>query len=157
VREVAIKLRFLQPCLGSHLHKQSGETSLYRLPRTSGGEPRVMLLTAWWRAIMRFAAATHNIAAETVDSIAWDPVVTGKRGRYRRFVDAPKDGKRRYAMHEAFMPGAVVGVNAVLPDSLDTDLFWRMLDHAGRYRGISPYKPGVFGHFEVMEVRARKS
>jgi len=75
---------------------------------------------------------------------------------FRRFTATTATSRRRYITHEAFRKGDRVGVDCVLPDGLDTAegvaQFRLYLSVAGQYRGISPYKPGEWGRFDVVDI-----
>jgi hypothetical protein len=43
-------------------------------------------------------------------------------------------------------------VDCVLPHDLEPEKFRRWMEAGGKYVGISPYKPGEWGRFEVVEV-----
>jgi hypothetical protein len=67
------------------------------------------------------------------------------------------NSRQKYALHEAFLSGSVIGINCVLPRDISLDDLWQLLDIAGTYKGISPYKPNEgFGTFRVVSIRKRK-
>jgi len=108
---------------------------------------------------MRFAANLLGRHQDEVGKIHWDISVDGnvrKDRWYRRYYRA-QNGKRRYSLHEAFFPGEVIGVNAVVPVRIDDNDFWRLMNLAGRYRGLSPWKPGEYGCFEVHSLLTRRA
>jgi hypothetical protein len=92
--------------------------------------------------------------------ILWDDSVDGELGHkhwYRRWFTSPGSNKPRYAQHEAFMPGQIVGIHCMLPVSIpDADLA-ALMTVAGRYIGLSPWRPGSFGKFVVESVRSRQA
>ena len=152
--EVTIRIRFLRECLGS-VKRKRGKTAIFSMPRAPDG--RVMFLPTWWQIAIRDAAKIANRHQELVRRIDWDPVVDGEpRSNWRRPV--PGAGQRIWhAIHEAFGPGDEIGVNAVLPDGIDIEDFWRLLDIAGTYRGISPFKPHErYGTFQVVSIQRRR-
>ena len=139
--EVAVKLRFNQHCLGN-----CRQNAVRRFLHDANGN--VLFLPTWWAAIMRYAAKLLNRHQRAVSQIDWDPVVVGRPREYRRFY-AP----HRYTRHEAFHPGDTITIHAVLPADITCDDFRELLDVAGRYKGMSPYKPeSRFGTFEVRDV-----
>jgi hypothetical protein len=108
---------------------------------------------------MRYAAKVANRAYGLVGKIDWDPIVDGTpRTDWRRTVvsahDDPKK-RERYAVHEAFPPGSVIGINAVIPKGLTVDEFANLLSIAGTYKGISPFREDDerYGTFEVLSVK----
>jgi hypothetical protein len=143
MQEVVSKLQFNQPCLGNVRKKDRNEM----LKDPMG---RVMILPTWWQALATFAARLHNRHQDKVKEIDWDPIVEGCVKDFRRYY-AP--GK--FTVHEAFLPGDVIRVRAVLPDGISPQDFQEILVIAGRYKGICPFKPErKMGTFEVLEVRA---
>lgn len=154
MQEVTCRIRFTQPCLGSVRKQQSGGV-IYAMIRNHDGV--VLLMPTWWSAITRYAAKVLNAHQDAVNQIDWDPCIDGTSRRWKRFLAAERRGGRRpFALHEAFKPGDVIGVNCVLPQKLTISDFWRVLAIAGQYRGISPHNPRDYGNFEVVEVRPRR-
>lgn len=157
MQEVSIRLRFLRECLGSAKRPNGrGQTIFYML---RDPQHRIMFLPTWWHDLMSYAAKVRNFGQQLVRRINWDPTVDGSvRGDWRRtVVPASRDSKQRarYALHEAFPPGAVIGVNAVLPDGLSIEAFQDLLTVAGTYKGISPFRSqdANYGTFEVVSVK----
>ena len=62
--------------------------------------------------------------------------------------------KTHYAVHEAFPPGAVILVSAVLPDEIPLNEFEDLLSIVGKYKGFSPFNNATehYGTFEVVSV-----
>lgn len=155
MQEVQIRIQFIRGCLGAISRKTRGGQTIYRLPR--GSRNRVMFLPTWWAGLMRYAATVTNLAQGLVAKIDWDPLVDGQpRGNWRRTVVAAREdkrGRRRYALHEAFLPGSVISVRAVLPSGLTVDDLRELLEVAGTYRGISPFQDeSRYGTFEVVSI-----
>lgn len=157
MQEVSIRLRFIRECLGSAKRRKGRDQTVFRMPRDPRG--RVMFLPSWWSQLMAYAAKVHNLGQSLVSKIDWDPIVDGApQKNWRRIIVAPSDdpkGRARYAVHEAFPPGSVIAIKAVLPDGLGVDDFQELLTIAGTYKGISPYKPKDenYGTFEVVSVK----
>ena len=142
-------IRFTQPSLGSVQRRINGQT-VYCLHRTAEG--KTMFLPSWWRAITREASNVLNIYQAEVLRIRWDPEVSGDVTKYRRYVGTRKKGRARFALHEAFDAGSRLTARCLVPSSICLDMFQRILDLAGRYYGISAYRPGQYGTFEVLNV-----
>lgn len=143
--EVTARLRFNNFSLGAVRCR-----NLNKMLRDPEG--RVMYMPTWWAALMRYAAKVLNRHQQLVGQIDWDPIIDGTPRNYRRYY-----GPSRYTLHEAFYPGDEIGVNAVLPSGIIISDFTQLLDVAGRYRGISPYKPkDKWGTFEVANVTRRR-
>jgi hypothetical protein len=89
----------------------------------------------------------HHAAVRDID---WDPIIEGTPREYKRFY-APS----RYTVHEAFFPGDKIVVHAVVPASLPLEDFSELLRIAGRYKGISPYRKGPYGTFDVVDIEVK--
>jgi len=145
VQEVQARLKFNNHCLGNRRDKR-----VSKMLRDPSG--KAMFLATWWKSIMVYSAKVLNRYHELAKKIDWDPVVEGRTGEYKRFYK-----RSSYTVHEAFFPGDVIAVNAVLPPGLSIDDFHRLLSVAGTYRGISPYGHDErYGTFEVISVNTRK-
>jgi hypothetical protein len=156
VQEITIRLRFNQPCPGA-VRTQDGKNVLHVHQRDPEG--RVMFLASWWLALIRYAAQVLNKHQTEVKKISWDPVIDGVPRRWKRYLPSNpnKASRARYALHEAFLAGDVIGVNCVLPRAITTDDMWQLLEIAGSYKGISPYKPNEgFGTFCVVSIHKRR-
>jgi len=149
-----MRLRFTRECLGFARRKLGDSRGvIYGMPRNANRD--VMFLASWWRENLQYAAKVVNRHHNTATKVAWDQVVDGKLSEWRRTVTPAKEGKRaRYALHEAFRPNTIIGVNAVLPDGLTIDEFIQLLEIVGTYKGISPFKSDTetYGTFEVVSV-----
>lgn len=153
MQEVTITLRFNRECLGVVRRPLPRGGVIYRLPRSSDG--RVMFMPSKWRAAIQYAARVRGKHHEIVKHVDWDAFVDGATTEWRRTVSVAKNGKReRYALHEAFRPGDVLRVNAVLPTGLSIPDFSTLLTLVGTYRGISPFVDDEqnYGTFDVVSV-----
>ena len=156
MREVTIRLRFNRECLGAVKQRRRGGQVIFAMLRDSS--ERVMFLPSWWHSLMKYATRVVNRCPSLVKDIAWDPLIDcGNVAIFQRTVVESRDdrnGRRRYALHEAFTPGTVVGVNAVLPSGMGVDGFHELLSAAGTYRGISPFQDNeaTYGTFEVISI-----
>jgi len=149
MQEVQIRLRFNRECLGAAKRKTNSDQIIYGFLRDSNR--RVMFLPTWWGSLMHYAAKVVNCAHKLVGQINWDPVVDAPPNKtFRRYLNRGD----RYALHEAFLSGTVIGVKAVLPDGLTIDEFQELLEVSGAYRGISHYQPkdDNYGTFEVESI-----
>lgn len=156
MEEVCIQLRFNRPCLGV-AKRQEGKRTIFRMDRDAAG--KVMFMPSAWQGLMRYAAKVANRHQTLVKDIDWNPVIDGEPQReWRRWI-APEGDTRRthYALHEAFMPGDVVKITAVLPDGMTRETFRDLLELAGNYRGFSPFNNQTekFGTFEVVSIEPR--
>lgn len=155
VREVVARIRFLSPCLGN-ARRKTGQGILYSMMRDLDG--RVIFLPTWWNAISRFASRVQNRHQEAVSRIHWNVTVDGSPGKFKRFLTKTKsNGQQRYALHEAFLTGCEIRISCVLPSEITVEDFRELLSVAGRYRGISPFKPDTYGRFEVVDATLASS
>lgn len=156
MQEVTIRLRFTRECLGAVRFRNRRGRIKYVMPRDPRG--RVMFLPSMWQSLLKYAAQVASRYGALVPHINWSPTIDGLPSPdwQRTTVSAREDpkGRRRYTVHEAFGPGTVIGVNAVLPKGLSIDAFTELLTLAGTYKGISPFQfPDTsFGTFEVVSV-----
>jgi hypothetical protein len=153
VQEVKVLLRFTVPCLGANKQPTERMGVVFCFSRTPDGQ--VMFPQTWWRAIVTHAARIKNIPTNIVNKIEWSPAVDGSPRLWQRYIQDPnrlENARPRYAQHEAFLPGRVIGVECVLPVDLAVDTFASLMGVAGKFRGISPYKPGEYGRFTVVSV-----
>lgn len=156
MQEVTIRLRFTRECLGAAKQRGRRGRVKFVMPRDTRG--RVIFLPSWWHSLLRYAAKVASRYGTLVTRIDWDSVVDGvPLPNAQRTVVAARDdprGRRRYAIHEAFPAGSVIGVNAVLPTGLSIDAAYDLLTIAGTYRGISPFQDTTetYGTFEVVSI-----
>ena len=154
MQEVKVLLRFTTPCLGAVKRYRNGLGTVFCFERTPGGQ--VMFPQTWWRAILVHAARIKNIPVTPIRHIEWSPAIDGSPRPWQRYLqdsDRPEGARRVYAVHEAFMPGRDIGVECVLPVDLTVSTFAALMETAGKFRGISPYKPGEYGRFTVVSVQ----
>lgn len=109
---------------------------------------------------MSFAAQILCKHHKAVERVYFDVSVDGRTESnpekfFKRYFNDKGNGKSRgrFVRHEAFLPNDVVGVNCVVPDEINDDEFWQLMDLVGRFKGISPYGPREYGNFEVETIR----
>lgn len=155
MQEVSISLRFNRVCLGAAKRKKHGQT-VFCFDRDPSN--RVMFMPAAWLSCLRYAAKIANRHHVTVKNIDWCPVIIGTpRPDWRRTIVSRPDesnGRTHYALHEAFRPGDVIVLSAVLPDDLTIEEFEQLLTLVGKYRGFSPFNNNQekYGTFEVLSI-----
>ena len=156
VRELTVRIRFLSPCLGNQkLSDGSGRFVFQRNP--NGG---IIFLPSWHSANMRMAAQLLNRYQGDVTEIHWDINVDGtlrENPWYKNYYRSPKSNKMRYSLHEAFLEGQIIGLNCIVPSKIKEEDFWLLMGKAGQYKGLSPWKPGEFGFYEVVSIRPRRN
>lgn len=155
MRELTIRLRFTKHSLGNVKARDGSGKFLF--PRNPRGF--ITFLSSWHRVNLHFASQILGRHQDEVNKISWDIQVDGHirhNGFYRRYY-VNDQGKKHFCLHEAFIPGQIVGINCVVPSIISDDDFWRLMQLAGQYRGISPWKPGEYGFFEVESIRPRRN
>ena len=147
--EVVAKLEFITPCLGN-VRKPKKNTVL--MPRDSQGQ--VVFMQTWWRGILDYGARALARCQDGVKNIQAESVIDGPVHAFtRHFRNRGYFGTQA---HEAFVTGAVVAVNFMLPASVSIEDFSEILSIGGKYLGISPYGwREDYGRFRVVEVRPR--
>lgn len=154
MQEVTVTLRFNRVCLGAAKKRRGGQV-IFCFDRDPSD--RVMFMSSLWLSGMRYAAKLSNRHHAEVKKIDWCPVIVGEpRKDWRRTILTPNENGMRshYALHEAFRPGDVIVVSAVLPDEISIDDFIHLLGLVGKYRGFSPFNntQEKYGTFEVISV-----
>jgi hypothetical protein len=146
MREMCVRIRFTGPSLGN-VKAQDGR---FLMPR--GPDGSVTFLSTWHHSNLRFASRLLGRHRGLVGKTSWSVAVAGVPGDwYRRYYN--QDGRRRYCLHEAFLAGQEVEMGCVVPSGIPDADFEALLALAGRYRGLSPWRPGEFGFFEVAGLR----
>jgi hypothetical protein len=167
MRELTVRIRFTTPCLGSvKKHVRDPETGkswpVFLMPRTPDG--KIRFEASWWKSSLAFAAKVLCKHHRLIEQVHFSVVVDGRIDTnpdnfFRRyFHERGGDNNRkknRFVKHEAFFPGDVVGINCVVPQEINDDDFWKLMDLVGRFKGISPYGPRDYGRFEVDALRRR--
>ena len=141
MQEVAIKLKFITPCLGG-IRREDYD----RFERDGDGS--VIFLASWWREVLQYGAQAFGKHQGLITDIHMHAKIIGEVKIYRRYY-----GPNKYKEHEAFLRDDVVFLKAMLPTGLPAEDFEEILRLAGNYRGIAPYgwKDG-YGQFEVQGV-----
>lgn len=139
--EVAVKLKFITPCLGN-VRKPDYD----RFERDDTGT--VIFMSSWWREVLQYGAKALGKHQGLVADVRMHSKIIGEVSRFRRYYS-----DSQYKEHEAFLKGDIIFVKAMLPAGLPADDFQEILRLAGNYRGMSPYgwKDG-YGQFEVIGV-----
>ncbi len=154
MRELTVRIRFTKHSLGNVKKKEIAGKFL--LPRNTSGA--VTFLASWHYANMKLAAQLLGRHQDEVSKILWDIAVDAVvRGDswFRRYY-TNDTGRQRYVLHESFVPDQIIGINCVVPSVITDEDFWRLMQIAGQYKGLSPARPGEFGHFEVVSIRPRR-
>lgn len=157
MREMVIRIRFTRPCLGNIKVRKTFSANGRRKKRTffvfqRDHVGRVLFQQTAWKALLRRAAETLCRHQQSVGNIQFGLTADGRpqpvpEKFYRRFYESDK-----YSPHEAFFAGDEIGLSCVVPQSISDDDLWRLLVLIGKYYGLSPYRGGDYGHFEVVSV-----
>lgn len=160
MRELTLRIEFTTPCLGSirtyktvSVRDTIKKRSYYLLPRSPDG--RIIFNQKWWSSILRKAADVDCSHQKHVDDVRFELEVDGMPRKipenfYERYYQ-----KRKFAPHEAFFAGDVIGVSCLVPGSISDDDLWRLMDLAGKYYGISPLNEREYGLFKVVGLQRR--
>jgi hypothetical protein len=157
MREVIIKLRFNRVCLGAAKRKHNGYV-VFCFERDPS--QRVMFLSSVWTSLLRYAAKLTNRHQAAVKKIDWCPVIDGtpkkdwRRTIVRRNQSPGEKSRTHFAVHEAFVPGDIITLSAVLPAEISEDDFFELMTVVGKYRGFSPFNipQEKYGTFEVLSI-----
>lgn len=169
MRELAVRIKFVSACLGNvrrECYVRGKKRPHYLLPRSPNG--KVTFLNTWWQAVLKRAAEILCKHHSEIKKIRFDVEVDGSPRQLEQLVE-DIDGKEvktltghfhryfradRFAKHEAFFPGAVIGLRCIVPTAISDDDFRRLMELAGKYCGISPGCPNEFGYFTVESIQA---
>ncbi len=158
MRELSVRIKFTKHCLGNvkqtrHEPTSGKKQTYFVLPRAPDG--RVIFLPNWWRQNLRFAAEVACRHQDKVSEILFDMLVDGIPRPIPEQLYCRKYGRDLFTFHEAFYPGQAVGLNVIVPDTINDDDFYRLMDLAGRFKGISPARPTEYGFFVVESIQPR--
>lgn len=142
--EAIVRIKFLAPCLGQ---VKSPSTQFLFLRDPSG---HIVFMPTWHRANMWRASKALSRWHREATSIRWNPRIWYEPGDldwYQRYMD-----HKRFALHEAFLPGTEICIGCLLPPRLSCDDLAQLWAIAGKYCGLSPFRHGEYGTFEVVDV-----
>lgn len=150
--EFIARLQFVSPCLGNAKEPGSGRFLFSR-----NREGKIVFLPAWHRSNMVMAANLISDYREEVRRILWGMVVEVelRDKRWHRIYYTNAAGRERYSVHESIAAGQLAEISLSLPENLPVDAFSRLLGVAGKHKGLSPWQPGTYGHYRVVDVFAR--
>jgi len=157
MRELSVKIKFTNPSLGNEKNQRTGRFNFQRSP---GRDGKILFLASWHQSNMRFAADMLGRHHTDIGKICWDIEVDGEvreKCLTRCYYRKKPGGKERWSTHESLVKGQTIVINCVVPASIDDDDFWSLMQLAGKYKGLSPWQPGKYGHFEVVGIRPRRN
>tara|TARA_R100000005_G_C4894783_1_gene139808 strand:- start:8 stop:376 length:369 start_codon:yes stop_codon:yes gene_type:complete len=108
---------------------------------------------------MKMAAQMMGKHHNAVKKIFWDIEIDGElvdKCFTRCYYKKTPKGRERWSTHESLVRGQSIGINCVVPYEIDDEDFWTLLQIAGKYKGLSPWQPGTYGHYEVVSIRPRR-
>lgn len=160
MRELLLTLRFTSPSLGNvkkYVRQENSAVSwpVFYMPRSLDG--RVRFETNWWKSGLVFAADILCRHQKDVRNVEFAAELEGRtntdiRHFFKRFLPTAT-GRSRFVRHEAFLPDDVVRASCVVPDVISDEAFEQLMQYFGRFRGISPFRPKQYGHFQVEKIQ----
>lgn len=156
MRELSIRIRFTNPSLGNEKDPKSGRFLFQRSPGTN---PKILFLSSWHQSNMKMAAQMMGKHHNAIKKIFWDIEIDGElveKCFTRCYYKKTPKGRERWSTHESLIRGQSIGINCVVPYEIDDEDFWTLLQIAGKYKGLSPWQPGTYGHYEVVSIRPRR-
>lgn len=157
MRELSVRIRFTNPSLGNEKDPKTGKFCFQRSPSPSN---KILFLATWHQSNMKLAADMLGKHQNSVDKIFWDIEIDGEikeKCITRCYYKKTKGGRDRWSAHESLVKGQTVGINCVVPHEIDDEDFWSLMQIAGKYKGLSPWQPGKYGHYEVVSIRPRRN
>lgn len=157
MRELSVRIRFTNPSLGNEKDTKTGNFKFQRSPGNAG---KILFLPTWHQSNMKFATEMLGRHHEDVKKIFWDIEIDGEvreKCLTRCYYKRTKSGKYRWSTHESLLKGQTIAINCVVPHEIDDEDFWTLLQIAGKYKGLSPWQPGKYGHYEVVSIRPRRN
>lgn len=154
MRELTITIAFTTHALGAN----KAADGKFRIARTV--DQRLIFPRAKLQDRLSLAAELFGKHQDNVKQIHWDMILDAKLVSdcwYKRYYDVVNTKKRRYALHESFVPGQVIGLNCVVPTAIPDDDFWSLMQLVGTYYGLSYWRLSDFGLFEVRSLRQRRN
>lgn len=156
MRELSVRIRFTNPSLGNEKDPKSGR---FRFQRSPGREGKILFLATWHHANMKLAADMLGRHQDAVKQICWDIEIDAtlrEKCLTKCYYQKSPGGRERWSLHESLMQGQTATINCVVPAEIDDQDFWSLMQIAGKYKGLSPWQPGKYGHYEVMSIQARR-
>lgn len=151
MRELTFTIKFNTPSLGN----QKDKNGTFRFQRNPSG--KIIFLPTWHQSNMRFASQMLSKHHELVSKICWniDVDVQLRPDSFTK-VFYTKGNSSRYSLHESILAGQNASINCVVPKEISEQDFWQLLQLAGQYKGLSPYRPGEYGHYDVVSINIRR-
>ena len=153
MRELTATIAFTTHALGAN----KATDGKFLIARTA--DHRLVFPRSKLQERLILAANVFGKHQEAVKEVQWDMVLDAKLVTdcwYKRYYETGNK-KKRYALHESFVPGQVIGLNCVVPATISDDDFWSLLQLVGTYYGLSYWRLSGFGLFEVKSLRQRRN
>ena len=145
MNEFYLRLKFIVPSLGN-CKRPDGSYTFNKDADTQ----KVVFLPSLYLDILNHAAKLLNRHHQLVRQISFGCAVDGVPSFYRRATTG-----KRFAWHEAYKAGDIIGVTVMLPAALTQKDFLVLIAKAGEYGGLSPFKPREYGRFVVDGVDSK--
>jgi hypothetical protein len=156
MRELSVRIKFTNPSLGNEKDQKTGR---FKFQRSPGRDGKILFLATWHHANMKLAADMMGRHQEIVSKICWDIEIDAElreKCLTRCFYQKSPGGRERWSLHESLLPGQIICINCLVPTEIDDADFWSLLQISGKYKGLSPWQPGKYGHYEVVSIRPRR-
>jgi hypothetical protein len=157
MRELSVRIRFTAASLGNEKDRKTGR---FRFQRSPGPQGKILFLATWHQANLKLAAEMLGRHQEHVRRILWNIEIDAElreKCLTRCYYQKSPQSRMRWSTHESLVKGQTVGINCVVPTEIDDEDFWSLMQIAGKYKGLSPWKPGEYGHYEVVSIRPRRN
>jgi len=153
-RERTVVICFRSPSLGNQkLEDGSGRFVFQRSP-----EGHILFLPSWHQANLAWASRAVGQYQQDALRVWWEPQIEGtlRENCWVRHYYKKRSGKTCWSVHQAFAPGQIVRAHCAVPERLPDGDLQRLLQKAGEVRGLSPWRPGQYGFFDVLEITRRR-
>lgn len=157
MRELAVRIRFTDASLGNEKDLKTGR---FKFQRSPGPDGKILFLATWHQANLKLAAEMLGRHQEHIRRIFWDIEIDAElreKCLTRCYYRKSPQSRERWSTHESLVKGQTVGINCVVPSEIDDEDFWSLMQIAGKYKGLSPWKPGEYGHYEIVSIRPRRN
>lgn len=156
MRELTVRIRFTDASLGNEKDPKTGR---FKFQRSPGPDGKILFLATWHQANLKMAADMLGRHQDHIKRIFWDIEIDAElrdKCFARCYYRKSPQSRERWSTHESLVRGQVIGINCVVPAEIDDEDFWSLMQIAGKYKGLSPWKPSEHGHYEIVSIRPRR-
>jgi len=157
MRELSVRIRFTDASLGNEKDPKTGR---FKFQRSPGPDGKILFLATWHQANLKLSAEMMGRHQDHIRRIFWDIEIDAElreKCLTRCYYRKSPQSRERWSTHESLVKGQTVGINCVVPAEIDDEDFWSLMQIAGKYKGLSPWKPGEYGHYEIVSIRPRRN